>query len=569
MKAATQRTLRQAMTQLHTWAGLPLGWLLFLIFVSGALSCYQREITLWMQPEMHTARSSEQGIENAMQFLGQNAASVNSWTISLSSERTPYMTVSWRDPQAPQGANPRMAMLRHHIDPASGAELLPRQTNGGGFLYRLHIQFFGVERSTGMAIIGLGTIFMLLALVSGIFVHRTIFKDFFTFRPGRQKISWRDAHNVSAVVLYPFYIIISISGLMLLLNVMMGPVISANYGTDGRSFQMALRGMNVTAQVPRPPEANLQQRAPSEQNSAERAPREGRSRQQENAPAESSEAPLAAILPMVRQAEKIWPQGVSTVVINNPTGPRTTVELRQALKSALGTMSERMVFDGKTGEVSTPPESQALSPMVSLWQALMSLHRAHFAGPLARFLMFASSLGGAAMIGTGLVLWSLSRKKSHNAQGQILLSHRLVESVSIASIPGLLLAIGAFFAASRIIPAETVNRMGLEQHVFFGVWSLSLVYALLRDKKKAWVEQFAVAGILLMLLPLINAFTSGAHLGISLADEIYPLACFDLMALLTGSFFLFGSRKIHRAHIAPDNADTQRLSTASGTERNP
>jgi len=50
---------RADMTWLHTWSGLIVGWLLFVIFVTGTSSYYRGEITLWMQPEVHKSISSQ------------------------------------------------------------------------------------------------------------------------------------------------------------------------------------------------------------------------------------------------------------------------------------------------------------------------------------------------------------------------------------------------------------------------------------------------------------------------------------------------------------------------------
>lgn len=44
---------RQSMSWLHTWSGLILGWLIFVIFFTGTLSYFRHEITHWMQPETH------------------------------------------------------------------------------------------------------------------------------------------------------------------------------------------------------------------------------------------------------------------------------------------------------------------------------------------------------------------------------------------------------------------------------------------------------------------------------------------------------------------------------------
>ena len=39
---------RQSMAWLHTWAGLLVCWILFLVFVAGTASYFRDEISLWM-----------------------------------------------------------------------------------------------------------------------------------------------------------------------------------------------------------------------------------------------------------------------------------------------------------------------------------------------------------------------------------------------------------------------------------------------------------------------------------------------------------------------------------------
>lgn len=43
---------RLLMSDVHTWFGLLLGWLLFTIFLMGTVSYFNHELTAWMQPEI-------------------------------------------------------------------------------------------------------------------------------------------------------------------------------------------------------------------------------------------------------------------------------------------------------------------------------------------------------------------------------------------------------------------------------------------------------------------------------------------------------------------------------------
>ena len=69
--------LRQSMAWLHTWTGLLAGWILFLVFCTGAASYYKDEITLWMKPEVHQSMTRQvtpaAATAAAVAFLEQRA----------------------------------------------------------------------------------------------------------------------------------------------------------------------------------------------------------------------------------------------------------------------------------------------------------------------------------------------------------------------------------------------------------------------------------------------------------------------------------------------------------------
>ncbi|MCD0505262.1 PepSY-associated TM helix domain-containing protein, partial [Bordetella petrii] len=92
--------LRQAMSWLHTWSGLVLGWLLFAIFLLGTFSYVRDEISVWMQPELHRSQAQASTPATAVAAMARLAPRAETWTISLPTERDPAVQVSWRDPGA-------------------------------------------------------------------------------------------------------------------------------------------------------------------------------------------------------------------------------------------------------------------------------------------------------------------------------------------------------------------------------------------------------------------------------------------------------------------------------------
>lgn len=131
---------------------------------------------------------------------------------------------------------------------------------------------------------------------------------------------------------------------------------------------------------------------------------------------------------------------------------------------------------------------------------------------------------------------------------------RLVEVLNIASMSGLVVAVAAFFWANRVLPVEMAGRADWEVNGFFIVWGLSLLHAMLRRGRAAWVEQLALAGLLFGAVPLLNALTTPYHLGVSLVQGDWAMAGFDLACLGSGLFLGWAAWKMQHAGQAGNSA---------------
>lgn len=156
------------------------------------------------------------------------------------------------------------------------------------------------------------------------------------------------------------------------------------------------------------------------------------------------------------------------------------------------------------------------------------------------------------MVATGLVLWLVARRR----KGSIHFGHRLVGRLNIAAIAGLPVAIAAFFWANRVLPVgmppDLPGRADAEGWCFFLGWALMLLHAVWREESKAWREQFALAGVLFVLLPLLNGIATDRHLLTSLPSGDWTMAGMDLGLFATG--LLCGAVALHlhrRARVRP------------------
>ena len=125
--------------------------------------------------------------------------------------------------------------MRVKLDPQTGQAVTARETRGGDFFYRFHFEL-EIGFPWGRWLASIAGMFMLVAIISGVITHKKIFADFFTFRPkkGGQR-AWMDGHNALSVLGLPFHLMITFSGLVLFMGMLMPAGILAVYD-DARQF---------------------------------------------------------------------------------------------------------------------------------------------------------------------------------------------------------------------------------------------------------------------------------------------------------------------------------------------
>lgn len=498
---------RQSMAWLHTWGGLVFGWLLFAIFFTGTLSYFKEEITHWMQPEAPVrAVNADTSLDRAQRYLEQHGQGAQRWFISLPDARQPLLSVAWQAPSAP---GERGDFTEKLLDPSTGSELQVRDTRGGEFFYRFHFQL-QMPYPWGRWLSTLAAMVMFVALISGIIIHKKIFKDFFTFRPRKGQRTWLDGHNAVGVLVLPFHLMITYSSLVIFMSMVMPASILVAYKGDSSAFFKDLR-----------PASN-------------------------STPAAGQPAALTALDPLLKQALEHWPGGhAQRLVVNNPGDVNASVHvMRHSADRVARDLGSTVSFNGVTGQPLEASPEQSL-PM-AIGGSFYGLHMGLFAGPVLRWLYFICGLASTAMIGTGLVIWLGKRQLKHAKTDGMPFELRLVEVLNIASMSGLLIAIAAFFWANRLLPVSFAERSGWEVQAFFIAWGLSLLHAILRRGRQGWVEQLSVAALLLMAIPVLNALTTSHHLGVSLASGDWAMAGFDLTCLASGLFLAWAARKMQR-----------------------
>ncbi len=536
---------RQSMAWLHTWSGLLVGWVLFAMFATGTSAYFREDITLWMKPELHQAQTHAVAPAEVAERAAARLQAVGDksprWFISLPDAQDPTARITWAPAPAPKGdkapKNQRRRFDSETIDPATGEPMAKaRQTRGGDFLYRFHFDLHYMPAIWARWIVGVCAMFMLVAIISGIITHRRIFSDFFTFRPRKGQRSWLDGHNATAVLALPFHLMITYTGLVTLMFMYMPWGTQSAYKGDEKTFFAEVFPSSAGDAKP----------------SGERVA-------------------LAPLGPMVAQAMAHW-QGTppGRITVNQPNDANATVIMTRQGGSTVSHKQPVMRFNGATGAL-LGTSGDELSGAMQTHGVLYGLHVASFATPFIRPLFFLCGLAGCAMVGTGLLLWAVKERQKHAKAlakgGRVSFGLRLVDGLNFGAVAGVPLAIAAYFWANRLLAVDLPDRQAAEIAWFFKAWGFVAVLGLIRPTRGLWQVLLVLIGLAFGLIPVLNAFTTSTHLGVTLLNGPWPVAAFDLTVLGLGLLFLFSAWMLHKHQPKPkaSKVAAQRKATAAKT----
>lgn len=495
-------SFRQKMSWLHTWAGLVVGWLLFAIFLTGTACYFRPEISAWMHRLAPiTLPDQPTQARLAAAWLQAEAPDAVSWLIDFSDGREPVLKAAAGRPHG---------YVAQRLDPVTGAPEAGPETVGGDFLFYVHFTLIMSDwgRILGRYLVGICAMIMGVAIVTGVIVHKRIFKDAFTFRPrAAAQRAWLDGHNLLGVMSLPFHLMITWSGLITLMLLYMPWAVDAGYPGGRAGYAADLDGI-AAAGAPAGP---------------------------------VQPAALTDLGQVVAAASAAWSADgreirVGRVEVDRPgtTAARLTLTPQDA--DQLARLPEALVFDGTTGRLIADGRGQG-GAVAAVHHTLYGLHLARFAGLPLRWLFFAAGLAGTAMIATGLVLWSVKRRPKTGAAGRGR-GHRLVDALNIGCLVGLPAAIAGQFLANRLLPADIAGRAVLEPAAFYLVWLAFLLAGAWRSDGPGWMRALVAAALLWAVVPVADVLVTGRDpLGaLAAGDRVFwglQLACL-IMALALG-----------------------------------
>lgn len=224
MKSITIKKLYK----LHSWVGLITGILLFIIAFSGSVAVFEKELKIWSNNELRTpitlsSEDYEKLINSYAERVGDEYLDEIDFNI-YRSRNSNHIELTFEGHFKLESGNEEYKGIVFELDPITFKLLNTTDTdtfyeqskyNMASFIADFHADLH-LGRPIGLILTGLLGLTLMVSIITGIFVHRKILAQLFTFRPMRTfSLLLADGHKVMSVWGILFHSIIAFTGAFL------------------------------------------------------------------------------------------------------------------------------------------------------------------------------------------------------------------------------------------------------------------------------------------------------------------------------------------------------------------
>lgn len=495
------------MVAVHGWSGILLGLILYAVVLTGTAAVFAEEIGTWSSGHMSSTSAFERPIGQSVQALG---------------ERTPSKYHEGVDLFEVGDNDLGVFFHRHEIDP-DGA-LVSRgifyKVNGRGevtdrkagtnedvfgprnddalshFLVDTHVRLH-LPNPWGLLLTGILGLAMLVAAVSGLLIHRHLFKDIFTLRRKANPVLFnRDRHSVAGTWSLPFAFILAFTGSFFSFFGTVGvPIVAmATFGGDVQALNNSVFG-NPGQANPRP------------------APTSGLDRITRDAIQRTGEVPTFVSIENFGRAD-------AKVTTFHPPEKG-------------GVLPISLLYDGADGRFEQVKPLIGTKPSAggALAGIMSPLHFGNFAGILSKAVWFGLGFAMCYVTLTGLRLWVVRRANETKSLGWL---DRMVTIVGLGLPFALLCTAIAFLCSSPSGSALFWTPAG-----FLIASALVIISgAFIGDRAKLSLLLEGCMGMLMLILPPLRLLMGGPGWLTAVREGQPIIAAVDIALLLAGILVL-------------------------------
>lgn len=507
---ALPRRETKRMVAVHGWSGIVLGLLLYAVVLTGMVAVFAHKLGEWSAGVVETRSPFTGPVDATMRDLTARTPARYREDANLFTTATNELGVFFHSHAEVDGKTVERGIL-YSVDRAGRVTSSREGTDEevfapdnasafGSFLVDLHVRLH-LPDPWGLLLTGILGLAMLVAAISGVLIHRHLFKDIFTLRrnaaPG---LAARDRHNVAGTWSLPFAFVLAFTGSFFSFTGSVGlPALAlVAFGGDQQAMFATLIGTPPAAD-PRPATVANFDRIIAD--STRRAGSE----------------PDFIQFGHVGRAD-------SRVTLNHP--PRD---------GGLETTSN--VYEADTGVFRN--EKPVLGTQTSLGSALFSvmgpLHFGNFAGILSKAVWFGLGFATCYVVLSGMMLWLRRREVDSPAL------NRLDRTVNVVGF-GLPLALAAS-ALGYFLAAPAGDATWWTPAAFLIAAAAAIIAGLvMHDAARLSRGLRFATGALLVVLPVVRMFGGGPGWDAAMAAGSPMLVAVDIGVALAGFAFLITLR---------------------------
>lgn len=495
------------MVAVHGWSGILLGLVLYAVILTGTAAVFAEEIGTWSAGHVSTSSAFERPIGKTVESLGAQTPSKYHEGVDLFEVGDHELGAFFHRHETDPDGTFVSRGIYYQVD--RDGRVVGRQTGTGEevfgprnddalshFLVDTHVRLH-IPNPWGLLLTGILGLAMLVAAISGLMIHRHLFKDIFTLRRKANPVLFnRDRHSVAGTWSLPFAFILAFTGSFFSFFGTVGvPIVAmAAFGGDVQALNDTVFG-NPGKPDPRP------------------AATSGLDRITSDAIHRTGETPTFVTIENFGRAD-------AKVTTFHPPEESGVVPIS-------------LLYDGADGGFKQVKPLIGAKPSAGgTLAAIMSpLHFGNFAGLLSKAVWFGLGFAMCYVTLTGLRLWVVRRATEARTLGWL---DRLVTIVGLGLPFALLCTAAAFFLTTSSGQALFWTPAG------FLIASAAVILGgfVLRDREKLAPLVEGAIGVLLLGLPLLRLVMGGPGWSVAISAGQPIIAAADSALLLAGGWVI-------------------------------
>ncbi|MEL6243808.1 MAG: PepSY-associated TM helix domain-containing protein [Pseudomonadota bacterium] len=488
---------------LHSWTGITLGLIVYVVALTGCFALFDNEIRTWEDPALRVpvpAVAEQAPMDEVFTTWMEETsggAELEFLRFDYPSTYAPYYLGMMQI----HDENDEHVFEEQRWDARTGAPIAMRGDGLGIWLLDFHRDFMWPDglggRTVGRSLVGIVGIILMLAILSGIIAHTKIREEAYSMRLKRsQRLKWQDSHKVVGIWGLPFYVMIAFTGAFLGVVVIVSQLIAAiAFKGDLETLVDAVLGPGKT------PTGEQVQMLTVDELRAFQHP-------------ESGEAPAMLIFANYGDA------AAEIDVYYTPDTELTTFEV--------------LAISGATGEPITDDPYREITPANRVTNSIAPLHYGTFGGIWLKLLYFVLGLSLAVITALGCMMW-IERRKHGNEGTKSEGFYNRLGHLNTGVIMGLPLATMAIFYLDKLYLGAEAGRLAATGWTYFAAWFAGLGYALVRRNDYATTRELLMgSGALALFIPALNGAVTGDWFISALASDHTVSAWVDVSMAVLG-----------------------------------